>query len=150
MAQFGSRFTTSRKACSETLYANECSSANRRSNPACTAGAHDVGKLTEPSFSGAACEWCSSSAASEEPAKKRARIVAARCFFVIAVPLLLQGCILHRHPIPGSIQRRQKEQRQHCCDQQPAHHRIGHRPPEHLSRDRNEAEDRRGSGEQDG
>src|SRR6185503_14305276 len=88
MAQFGSRAATSRNACSDGVYANECRSAKPRSNPAWTADEHDVGKLTEPSFSGAGCEWCSSSAACKEAAKERARTVAAMRVDM-AVPRLL-------------------------------------------------------------
>ena len=44
---------TSRNACSDALYANECKSANALSNAGFTADEHDIVKLTAPSFSGA-------------------------------------------------------------------------------------------------
>src|ERR1700679_619788 len=50
---------------------------------------------------------------------------------------------------PGDIQRRQEQQRQNGADDDAAHHRIGHRAPENLARDRDQRQGRGGGGQQD-
>src|SRR5690348_6686152 len=51
MAHVGSAVVTAVKAFSASSYQNECSSATARSKSAWTAGAHETGKRTVPSFS---------------------------------------------------------------------------------------------------
>ena len=55
IAQEGSAAATAPKAFSASSYQNEWSRATARANGAWTAAAHEVGKLTLPSFSGRAC-----------------------------------------------------------------------------------------------
>ena len=52
-------------------------------------------------------------------------------------------------PVPGHIERRQKEQRQHRRKNDAADHGVGHRPPDHLAGDRDHAEAGGGGRQQD-
>ena len=60
IAHVGSAAMTSLNCCSALSYQKLCSNATPRSNAFCCAAAHEVGKLTVPSFSvGTDCVWCS-------------------------------------------------------------------------------------------
>ena len=65
MPQDGSAVATALKALIASPNQNECCSATARSNCACTAGLHEVGKLTLPNRSGACARACSVDAASD-------------------------------------------------------------------------------------
>src|SRR5207244_9979699 len=80
IAHEGSAAATSLKAFSASSYQNEWRSATARTKRAWTAGAHDVGKLTVPSFSGRGwwCAWSFSSAAAGAAASVPARRAAPR------------------------------------------------------------------------
>ena len=68
---------------------------------------------------------------------------------VLEIDGLARGRVGPLDPEPRHVERRKEDEGQQRRDRQAAHDRVGHRTPEDGRRDRDHAEDRGSSGEQD-